>query len=66
MKTAVIELGGMLSTLSSHGVEKQLGKLSGVFSAAVNYTAANATVRYDDARITIAEIKAAVHQCAVN
>ncbi len=63
MKTSVIEVDGMLSTLSSHGVEKELGKLSGVVSATVNYAAGSATVRYDEGRITIAEIKVTVHQC---
>lgn len=29
MKTSVIEVGGMLSVLSAHGVEKQLRKLRG-------------------------------------
>ncbi|MEO6696711.1 MAG: heavy metal translocating P-type ATPase, partial [Gammaproteobacteria bacterium] len=63
MKTSVIEVNGMLSALSSHGVEKQLGKLRGVYSATVNYAADNATVRYDEARIKIADIIARVHQC---
>jgi Cu2+-exporting ATPase len=63
MKTSVIEIGGMLSALSSHGLEKQLGKLRGVYSATVNYAAGNTTVRYDDTRIKIADIKAKVHQC---
>ena len=63
MKTSVIEVGGMLSALSAHGVEQQLGKLRGVYSATVNYAAANATVRYDEAQITIAEIKARVYKC---
>ena len=63
MKTSVIEVGGMLSALSSHGVEQQLGKLKGVYSATVNYAAANATVRYDETQVTIAEIKARVYKC---
>ena len=63
MKTSVIEVGGMLSALSAHGVEKQLGKLPGVASVAVNYAGGSATVRYDEARIKIADIEATVHQC---
>jgi Cu2+-exporting ATPase len=63
MKTSVIEIGGMLSALSSHGLEKQLRKLRGVYSATVNYAAGNTTVRYDETRIKIADIKAKVHQC---
>ncbi len=63
MKTSVIEVGGMLSALSSHGVEQQLGKLKGVYSATVNYAAANATVRYDETQIAVADIKARVYKC---
>ncbi len=48
MKTSVIEVGGMLSALSSHGVERQLGKLPGVYGATVNYAAGSAAVRYDE------------------
>ena len=39
MKTSVIEVEGMLSALSSHGVEKRLGQIRGVHSATVNFAA---------------------------
>jgi len=63
MKTSVIEVGGMLSALSAHGVEKQLGKLRGVEGAAVNYVSGSATVVYDETVIDIKTIKAKVHEC---
>ena len=63
MKTSVIEVRGMLSALSAHGVEKRIGKVPGVESVTVNYVAGSATVRYDDTRLEIADIKAAVHHC---
>ena len=63
MKTSVIEVRGMLSSLSAYGVEKRIGKLLGVKSVTVNYAAGSATVRYDETRLEIADIKAAVHQC---
>ena len=63
MKTSVIEVRGMLSALSSHGVEKRIGKVPGVKSVTVNYATGSATVRYDESRLEIADIKAAVHQC---
>ena len=62
MKTSVIEVRGMLSALSAHGVEKRIGKVPGVKSVTVNYAAGSATVRYDETRLEIADIKAAVHQ----
>jgi len=62
MKTSVIDVRGMLSALSADRVEKRIGKVPGVESVTVNGAAGNATVRYDDALLEIADIKAAVHQ----
>ena len=63
MKTRVIEVGGMLSALSAHGVEKQLRKLRGVERAEVNYVSGSATVDYDETVIDLKAIKAKVHEC---
>ena len=63
MKTSVIEVGGMLSALSAHGVEKQLAKLRGVERAEVNYVSGSATVVYDETVIDLKAIKARVHKC---
>ena len=63
MKTSVIEVDGMLSALSARGVEKQLGKLPGVASVTVNYAAGSATMRYDETRLKISDIKAKVYKC---
>ena len=63
MKTSVIEVEGMLSALSSHGVEKRLGQIRGVHSATVNFAAGSAAVRYDEAQVGITDLQAAVHQC---
>ena len=62
MKTSVIEVHGMLSALSADGVEKRIGKVSGVQSVTVNDAAGNATVRYDETLPEIADIKVIVHQ----
>ena len=48
MKTAVIDVGGMLSSLSAAGLEKRLRRLPGVVRAEVNYVGGNATVGYDE------------------
>jgi Cu2+-exporting ATPase len=48
MKTAVVEVGGLLSVLSAQGVQKRLQKLRGVHHAEVNYVAQSATVPYDE------------------
>ncbi len=63
MKTATIEISGLLSALSSLGVEKQLAKLPGIHKAEVNYVAGSATVAYDETIIDLKTIKHKVHEC---
>ena len=62
MKTSVIEVHDMLSVLTVDEVEKRIGGVPGVESATVNYAAGNATVRYDETRLEVADIKVIVHQ----
>jgi len=62
MKTSVMEVRDMLSVLSVQGVEERIGEVPGVESATVNYAAGNATVRYDETRLEIADIRSAVRQ----
>jgi P-type Cu2+ transporter len=62
MKTSVIEVHDMLSVLSVDEVEKRIGAVPGVESVTVNYAAGNATVRFDETRLEIADIKSAVRQ----
>ena len=62
MKTSNIEVRDMLSVLSVSGVEKRVGEVPGVESVTVNYAAGSATVRYDETRVNIADVKSAVRQ----
>jgi Cu2+-exporting ATPase len=62
MKTSVIEVHDMLSVLSVDEVEKRINEVPGVESVTVNFAAANATVRYDETRLEIADVKSAVRQ----
>ena len=62
MKTSVIEVHDMLSILTVEEVEKRIVGVPGVESATVNYAAGNATVRYDETRLEVADIKVMVHQ----
>ena len=64
MKTSVIEVHDMLSVLSVQGVEEKIGEVPGVESATVNYAAGSATVRYDETRLELADIKSSVRQSA--
>lgn len=63
MKTAIIEVAGLLSALSAQGVEKQLTRLPGVRKAEVNYVAGSATVVYDETRTDLEAIKVKVGEC---
>lgn len=62
MKTSVIEAHDLLSVLSVDEVEKRIGQVAGVESVTVSYAAANATVRYDETRVEVGDIKSAVRQ----
>lgn len=62
MKTSVLEVHDMLSVLSVDGVEQRIGEVAGVESVTVNFAAGSATVRYDETRLEIADIKSAVRQ----
>jgi Cu2+-exporting ATPase len=63
MKTATIDVGGLLSPLSAQGVEKQLRAMTGVQRADVNFFAASATVEFDESVTTLTSIKARVREC---
>ena len=62
MKTSVIHVHDMLSVLSVAGVEKRIGQVPGVESVTVNFAAGSATVRFDETRLEVADIKSAVRQ----
>ena len=62
MKTSVMEVRDMLSVLSVSGVEERIGKVAGVESVTVNFAAGTATVRYDETRLNIADIRSDVRQ----
>ena len=62
MKTSVIEVRDMLSVLTVDEVENRIRDVPGVASATVNYAARSATVRYDETRLEVADIKVLVHQ----
>jgi Cu2+-exporting ATPase len=62
MKTSVIDVHDMLSVLSVLGVEKRIGEVPGVESVTVNHAAGSATVRYDETRIQVSDIKSDVRQ----
>ena len=62
MKTSVIDVSDMLSVLSVQGVEARIGEVPGVESVTVNHAAATATVRFDETRLHVGDIKSDVRQ----
>ena len=66
MKTSVVEVRDMLSVLSVDEVEKRIGEVPGVDSVTVNFAGGSATVRYDETRLEIADIKSTVRQRGFN
>ena len=62
MKTSVMDVRDMLSVLSVAGVEQRIGEVPGVESVTVNFAAGNATVRFDETRLDLADIRSDVRQ----
>ena len=62
MKTSVMEVQDMISVLSVADVENRIEAVPGVESATVNFAARNVTVRFDETRLEIADIRASVRQ----
>ena len=62
MKTSVMDVRDMLSVLSVAGVEERIGAVPGVESVTVNFAAGNATVRFDETRLDLADIRSNVRQ----
>ncbi|MEO7954369.1 MAG: cation transporter [Polaromonas sp.] len=62
MRTSVLQVHDMLSVFSVDDAEKRIGEVPGVESVTVNFAAGNATVRFDETRLEIADIKSAVRR----
>ncbi len=62
MKTSIVEVRDMLSVLDVLGVEKRIRVIPGVESATVDFAAATATIRYDETRLNVADIKSDIRQ----
>lgn len=59
-KQVTIPIGGMTCAACSARIEKGLGKMAGVSSAAVNLATEKATVHYDPAIVRISQLKAEI------
>jgi P-type Cu2+ transporter len=63
MKTATLDVGGMLSMLDYQAVEKQLGRIPGVRRATASTVSNSATVEYDDTVTSVAALKDKINEC---
>ena len=63
MKTATLDVGGMLSMLDYQAVEKQLGRIPGVQRATGSIASNSVTVEYDETVTSVAALKDKVNEC---
>ncbi len=59
----IIHVEGLLTALCARNVEKALLKLPGVHHVVANSLNSTATVHYDEARVTLVQLQAAVTDC---
>lgn len=60
-KTAYVTIKGMTCSGCEQHVKQEVSKIQGVGEVAVSYAKGNATVKYDDKKTSLAEIKKAVN-----
>jgi P-type Cu2+ transporter len=63
MKTATLDVGGMLSMLDYQAVEKQLGRIPGVQRATASIASNSVTVEYDETVTNVGALKDKVNEC---
>jgi len=63
MKTATLDVGGMLSLLDYQAVEKQLGWIPGVRRATASVASNSVSVEYDETVTGVAALKAKINEC---
>ena len=63
MKTATLDVGGMLSMLDYQCIEKQLGRLRGVQRASASIASSSVTVEYDETAVNVARLKDRINEC---
>jgi Cu2+-exporting ATPase len=63
VKTATLDVGGMLSMLDYQAIEKQLGRIPGVQRATANIASNGVTVEYDETVTSVAAFRDLVNEC---
>jgi len=63
MKTVVVSIDGMMSICDGLGVEKRLLNYPGIYDIEANFLSGTATVKYDESKVTLEEIKKLISEC---
>ena len=63
MKTATLDVGGMLAMLDYQAVEKQLSRIPGVQRATASIASSSATVEFDETVTSVAALKDKINEC---
>ena len=66
MKTSVLKVGGLLSSLGARGVEKRLRRVAGVEEVSINAVGGAALIAYDQEVTGPADLKRAIEGCGYN
>jgi Cu2+-exporting ATPase len=64
MKTVVLSIEGMMSICDGLGVEKRLLNYPGIHDIEANFLTGTATVKYDESKLTLEEIKKLISECS--
>jgi P-type Cu2+ transporter len=64
MKTVVVNIDGMMSICDGLGVEKRLLNYPGIHDIEANFLTGTATVKYDESKVTLEEIKKLISECS--
>ena len=64
MKTVVVNIDGMMSVCDGLGVEKRLLAHAGIENVEANFLSGTATVKYDESKVTLVDIKNMISECS--
>jgi P-type Cu2+ transporter len=64
VKTVVLSIEGMMSICDGLGVQKRLLNYPGIYDIEANFLTGMATVKYDESKVTLEEIKKLISECS--
>ncbi|HZA68357.1 MAG TPA: heavy metal translocating P-type ATPase [Nitrososphaeraceae archaeon] len=64
IKAVVVSIDGMMSICDGLGIEKRLLNHTGIQDVEANFLTGTATVKYDESKVTLKEIKKLISECS--